>query len=134
MSIYATLYDLGIRRFGDEGYRRIFVQGVPAHINYVGPAWDWLPPPVNEPAGEEKLTFRAVVIVEEGTLKGTSRCAQEYQDALLILNQDEWLNAGFDGLLQQIQAALSERYGGTARAILIDKNGHPHRFYSHGTE
>ena len=73
MSIYATLSELGIKRFGDEAFVEIHVQGVPAHIDDVGLAREFLPPPV-DPEGEAML---AVFVVERGDEKGTPRCGQE---------------------------------------------------------
>ena len=72
MSIYATISEIGLKRFEDEAYVEIYVQGVPAHIDYIGPAWDFLPPPVH-PDGN---TMRAVFFVERGDEKGTPRCGQ----------------------------------------------------------
>ena len=47
MSIYATLSEFGIKAFGDEQFVAILIQGVPPHIDDVGDAWDFLPPPVD---------------------------------------------------------------------------------------
>ena len=87
MSIYATLYEFAIRRFGEDEPHHLAAQGVPAHIDYTGQGWEWLPPPV--PYSDDldvPQSMRAVVIVEHGTAKGTARCGQEYADPLLILS------------------------------------------------
>jgi hypothetical protein len=47
MSIYTTVGQMGIKRFGDDAYIDILVQGVPPHIVDVGPALEFLPPPVD---------------------------------------------------------------------------------------
>ena len=51
MSIYATMAEIGIKRFGDKEFVDILAQGVPPHIDYVGEPWEFLPPPV-DPNGE----------------------------------------------------------------------------------
>jgi hypothetical protein len=45
MSIYATLAEIGIKRFGDKSFVNILIQGVPPHIDYVGPGWKCRPHP-----------------------------------------------------------------------------------------
>lgn len=85
MSIYATMAEFGIKRFGDKEFVDILVQAVPAHIDYVGPQWAFLPPPV-DPNG---TLVRAVFFVEAGDDKGTERCGQEYVRPLLMLTGSE---------------------------------------------
>ena len=107
MSIYATISEIGLKRFGDEAYVEIYVQGVPAHIDYIGPAWDFLPPPVH-PDGN---TMRAVFFVERGDEKGTPRCGQEYVKPLLMLTGKEYENIRFVDLLARLEESLDRKYG-----------------------
>jgi hypothetical protein len=69
MSIYATLAEIAIRRFGDDHFIEIFVQSAPVHIEDTGPKWEFLPPPVDP----EGTMPRAVLFVEKDTKKGTER-------------------------------------------------------------
>jgi hypothetical protein len=119
MSIYATLAEIGIRRFGDEGFIAILVQGVPPHIDHVGPAWDFLPPPV-DPEGS---VMRAVFFVEPGEEKGTPRCGQEYVKPLLVLTGKEYEAVSFPDVIAKLEEALDRRYGNRPAAIVIDPDG-----------
>ena len=107
MSIYATLAEIAVRQFGDDDFTEIVIQGVPSHIDYTGPGWDFLPPPID--VDPEGMAMRAVVIVKGSTPKGTPRCAQEYVDPLIILSGREWEQIRFIDLLERIEAALDER-------------------------
>src|SRR5436190_23858581 len=99
MSIYATLAEFGVGRFGDKEMVRIFVQGVPPHIDYVGTGWEFLPPPV-DPEGK---TMRAVFFVESGDAKGTERCGQEYVRPLLMLTGAEYEGIRFVDLMERLE-------------------------------
>lgn len=125
MSIYATLAHIGIKRFGDRNLVEIFIQGVPPHIDDVGPAWDFLPPPV-DPDGP---LMRAVFVVELGDDKGTPRCGQEYVKPLLMLTGQEYENVRFADLVERIQDALDAKYGKRPGAILIDPDGNERNLY-----
>ncbi len=107
MSIYATLAEIGIKRFGDQQFVVIFIQAVPSHIDYIGPDWDFLPPPV-DPEGD---TPRAVFFVEPGDEKGTPRCGQEYVKPLLMLTGVEYEKISFTELLKKLEESLERRYG-----------------------
>ena len=109
MSIYATIGEIGIKRFGDKEFVDVLIQGVPPHIDYVGPQWEFLPPPV-DPDG---TTMRAVFFVEVGDEKGTSRCAQEYVKPLLMLTGKEYNEIRFSDLIAQLEDALDAKYGRT---------------------
>lgn len=101
MSIYASLGSFGFPvRYPDnvEGMVNIWIQGVPAHINYEGPEWEWLPPPIPENSD----FMRAVVFVEEGTGKGTDRCGQEYKEPILILSGLEFASIPFPEVMEKI--------------------------------
>jgi len=125
MSIYATLTEIGIKRFGDKDFVDILVQGVPAHIDYVGPEWEFLPPPV-DPDG----TFvRAVFFVESGDEKGTDRCGQEYVRPLLMLTGKEYEEIRFVDLMTRLEDALDARYGKRPSAIYIDPDRTEKRVY-----
>src|SRR5688500_17926547 len=102
VSIYATLAEIAIRQFGDDDYTEVVIQGVPAHIDYEGAAWEFLPPPV-DPEGE---TMRAVFIVRGHCQKGTPRGGQEYVDPLIVLTGQEWEQVRFVDLLDRIEKAL----------------------------
>jgi hypothetical protein len=134
MSIYATLYDLAVHRFGENNYHRIYVQGVPAHIDYAGPEWDWLPPPVPDPGDDpeydEPLAVRAVFVVEHGTPKGTDRCGQEYHDWLVMLSSEEWSRIKFAELMDRIEAALAKRYSDPPVAVVHSPDGKITKIYS----
>lgn len=119
MSIYATLAELGIKRFGDRALIHILVQGVPPHIEYAGPDWAFLPPPV-DPDGP---LMRAIFFVEPGDEKGTPRCGQEYVKPLLMLTGKEYAEAPFADLIQRLEDALDSRYGPRPGAIIIDPDG-----------
>jgi hypothetical protein len=119
MSIYATIGEIGIRRFGDENMIEIMIQAVPPHIDDTGPQWDFLPPPV-DPDGE---TFRAVFFVERGTTKGTDRCGQEYEKPLLMLTGHEYQAISFVELLSRLEQALDWKYGPRPAAIFYGPDG-----------
>jgi hypothetical protein len=121
MSIYATLGEIGIRRFGDCAMIEIMIQGVPPHIDYTGDAWAFLPPPV-DPDGE---TMRAVFFVESGEPKGTERCGQEYIRPLLMLTGEEYKEIRFSDLIDRVEKALDRSYGPRPSVIVIDPEGNP---------
>jgi len=125
MSIYATLHEIGIKRFGDKGFVAILVQGVPQHIDHVGPAWDFLPPPV-DPEGE---TARAVFFVEAGDEKGTPRCGQEYVRPLLMLTGQEYEVIRFEELMRRLEEELDKKYGKRPAAIILGPDGCEKRLY-----
>jgi hypothetical protein len=119
MSIYATQAHFGIKRFGDKEIIEILIQGVPPHIDYVGPQWDFLPPPV-DPEGS---TMRAVVFVEPGDDKGTDRCGQEYVKPLLMLTGKEYEEFRFADLIARLEEALDAKYGQRPGAIFYGPDG-----------
>lgn len=119
MSIYATIGEIGVRRFGDQAMIEIFIQAVPPHIDYTGPEWEFLPPPV-DPNGE---TMRAVLFVEKGTPKGTDRCGQEYDKPLLTLTGDEYDRIGFAEVLKRLEEALDHKYGPRPGMIFYGPDG-----------
>lgn len=108
MSIYATLWALRFPRFGqyyvDCGWVTVIAQGVPDHVGGEGtdPYEMFLPPLSTSVAGG----LRAVVFVEPGSLKGTSRCAQEYEAPLLVLSGTEYASASFAALHERLCDAL----------------------------
>src|SRR5260370_31584882 len=105
MSSYATMAEIGIRRFGDRESVDFLIQGAPPHIDYVGPQWDFLPPAV-DPNGE---TMRAVFVVEAGDDKGTPRCGQEYVKPLLMLTGKEYDEICFSRLITPPEEALNAK-------------------------
>lgn len=119
MSIYATLIHFGIRRFGDKSMIEIFAQAVPAHIDYTGPQWDFLPPPV-DPEGNIP---RAVFFVEPTDGKGTERCGQEYVRPILALTGNEYSEIGFVDLMRRLEEALDARYGDRPATIVRHPDG-----------
>ena len=119
MSIYATLADIGLRRFGDKELIEIRIQGVPPHIDHAGPKWAFLPPPV-DPNGD---VMRAVFFVEKGEEKGTSGNGQEYVKPLLVLTGQEYQSVTFESLLRRLEEALDVRYGVRPAAIVITGDG-----------
>lgn len=125
MSIYGTLAEIGIRRFGDKEFVAILVQGVPPHVDDVGPAWDFLPPPV-DPEGSVQ---RAVYFVEPGDEKGTERCGQEYVKPLLMLTGKEYQEAPFADVIRRLEEALDTKYGPRPGAIVIDPDGTERQFH-----
>ena len=125
MSIYATLHEIGMRRFGDKEMIEIIVQAVPPHIGHTGPEWDFLPPPV-DPDGQ---VFRAVLFVEAGTPKGTERCGQEYDKSLLMLTGQEYETIGFADLMRRLEEALDRKYGRRPGAIFQDPDGTKRNIY-----
>lgn len=125
MSIYATIAEIGIKRFGDEEFVDILVQGVPPHIDNVGPAWEFLPPPV-DPDG---TLMRAVFFVERGEDKGTERCGQEYVRPILMLTGKEYEEIRFVDLMTRLENALDARYGSRPFGIFLDPDGTEKRLY-----
>ena len=119
MSIYATIVHFGITRFGDGHMIDLYAQAVPAHVDYTGPEWEFLPPPV-PPDGQ---TPRAVVFVEPSDAKGTPRCGQEYVRPLLVLTGTEYEQMRFGDLIERLEEALDLRYGTRPRAVVIDSDG-----------
>jgi hypothetical protein len=115
MSIYATMAEIGIKRFGDKEFIDVVVQGVPPHIDYVGPQWDFLPPPV-DPNG---TSMRAVFFVEAGDEKGTPRCGQEYVKPLLMLTGKEYDEIRFADLMTRLEEALDAKYQKRPKAIYL---------------
>lgn len=114
VSIYATLWTLKFPTHGDDhtgcGWVEVYAQSVPPHIGdpdagYTDdPYAEFLPAFVKRPDGDN--TPRAVVIVLEGTGKGTPRSHQEYQDPLLVLTGDEYARLPFPVLHERICDAL----------------------------
>jgi hypothetical protein len=125
MSIYATLAHIGIKRFGDKAFVDILVQGVPPHIDDVGPAWDFLPPPV-DPDG---TTMRAVFVVELGDEKGTPRCGQEYVKPLLVMTGKEYEEVRFADFIAKVEDALDVKYGRRPGAIFFGPDGTEKNIY-----
>lgn len=119
MSVYATIGDIGIRRFGDEQMIEIHIQGVPPHIDHTGPTWDFLPAPIDP----ESTGWRAVFFVEAGTTKGTARCGQEYDNPLLMLTGQEYESIRFADLLDRLEGALDRKYGPRPSAIFLGPDG-----------
>lgn len=127
MSIYATLWRLKFPRSGDDHtdceWGGVLAQGVPAHIGTPTPGYGYekgdpyasfLPPAIEVSPDEEDLPLRAVVVVTEGTSKGTERSAQEYVNPLLILTGEEYTSLSFGELHERICNALR---GGQPRCI-----------------
>ena len=125
MSIYATLLEFGVKRFGDQNFVRIWAQAVPPHIDYVGSQWDFLPPPV-DPEGP---IMRAVYFVEDGDEKGTPRCGQEYVKPLLVLTGKEYAEIRFEDLMARLEEALEKKYGKGPTMIILGPDGKETKFY-----
>jgi hypothetical protein len=107
MSIYATLGELGFKRFDDDTHIEVFIQAVPPHIVDVGQGYDFLPPPV-DPDGQ---LHRAVFFVEKGDAKGTTRSHQEYPNPLLKFTGQEYYDIRFIELMLKLEEALDARHG-----------------------
>lgn len=76
------------------------------------------------PAIEAEGGRRAVVVVQRGAPKGTSRRGQEYVDPLLVLSGNAWDSARLVSLLERIERALRERSGRPRTlALLIGSDG-----------
>jgi len=112
LSIYCTLWELRFPRDGDafacahDPGILVIAQAVPQHIDDVGPAWEFLPPPVVEDA----LTWRAVVFVTNDQEHiGTARNGQEYRRPLLTLSGAQYDACSFDNLHEAICEKLRER-------------------------
>ena len=125
MSIYSTLLEFGIKRFGDNEFVRILVQGVPPHIDDTGSAWEFLPAPVNP----EGTTLRAVFFVEPGDAKGTERCGQEHMKPLLMLMGSDYENIRFVDLMSKLEEALDRKYGKRPSAIYLAPDGTEKKIY-----
>jgi hypothetical protein len=127
MSIYATLGEIGIRRFGDQQMIEILIQSVPAHIDHTGPEWDFLLPPVGE-----SEAHRAVLFVERGTQKGSARNGQEYLKPLLMLTGGEYETIGFAELLKRLEDELDKKYGERPAAVFFGPDGGRKNLYPPG--
>jgi hypothetical protein len=125
MSIYATIAEIGIKRFGDKEFVDILIQGVPAHMDHVGPQWEFLPPPIDP----DSTSMRAVFFIEAGDEKGTPRCAQEYVKPLLMLSGKEYEETCFSDSIARIESALDTKYGKRPGAIYIGPDGTEKRLY-----
>jgi hypothetical protein len=107
MSVYTTLEHFYIpmhplaERYPDE-FVGVYVQGVPDHINYTGPDWDFLPPPVPEDSG----LYRLVVVCGPVTRKGTERSPQEYQNPLFTLTGEEYARITWDEMWRRLYEVL----------------------------
>jgi hypothetical protein len=119
MSIYATLWSLKFPRFGDDyggcEWVSVRAQGVPAHIGTPTPGQgyedgdpyaEFLPSPVAVDADGDGEFMRAVVIVTEGTEKGTARSGQEFVNPLLILSGKDYASISFEKLHERVCDAL----------------------------
>lgn len=146
MSIYTTLWKLKFPRDGDEypGCDWVIVigQGVPAHVGSPTPGCGYedgdpfagfLPPPVRTNQNGTADYMRAVVVVTEGTPKGTERSAQEYVDPLLVLAGETYANMTFETLHAGICNALR---GDKPRLVAtsIARDGHVRVHFEDGTE
>jgi hypothetical protein len=118
VSIYATLWQLKIPRDGywsldDEQWVEVYAQAVPPHIGHPrdypegDPYTDFLPPPCADADGP---LYRAVVLCDELTAKGTPEHGQQYVNPVLVLTGEEYAAARFDELLQRIGEAIAERW------------------------
>lgn len=127
MSIYATLWSLKFPRDGDDYFgcewTEVIAQGVPAHIGSPTPGCgyedgdpcaEFLPPALPTDENGEHEFMRAVVIVKEGTPKGTARSGQEYTSPLLLLTGEEYAALSFQALYERICEALR---GGRPRLV-----------------
>jgi hypothetical protein len=92
---------------------------VPAHVDYEGIAWEFLP----LPADPEGTTNRAVFFVERGTHKGTDRWGQEYVEPLLMLTGREYETISFAQLFQRLEDALDGKYGARPVAVIYGPDG-----------
>lgn len=119
MSIYATLWKLKFPSDGDEypgcKWTTVIAQGVPAHIGPPAagsghedgdPYAAFLPPPVRTSQEGTSEYMRAVVLVTEGTPKGTDRSPQEYVHPLLVLSGEAYASMTFEMLHRHICDAL----------------------------
>ncbi len=127
VSIYATLWRLKFPRYGDDhtgcDWVEVLAQGVPAHIGTPTPGFGYeagdpyagfLPSAVLLPPGDDGRALRAVVIVTEGSPKGTDRSAQEYVNPLLVLSGEGYATLSFQELHERICDALR---GGRPRRV-----------------
>ena len=127
MSIYATLWKLKFPRHGEHhtgcDWVEVTAQGVPAHIGSPTPGCGYeegdpyagfLPPPLETDEEGEHEHLRAVVVVAEGTPKGTARSPQEYVRPLLVLAGEAYASTPFDALHGRICDALR---GGKPRLL-----------------
>ena len=121
MSIYATLWTLKFPKYGDDPFDcdwvKVIAQGVPAHIGSPTPECGYkdgdpyavfLPPPLLTDENGDHKYLRAVVIVTEGTPKGTARSGQEYVNPLLVLTGEVYAPMTFDALQKLIYQALND--------------------------
>jgi hypothetical protein len=95
MSIYATLRTTTVKG------ERVYVQGVPAHIDWTGPEWDFLGPPA--PEGEDWL--RTIFVVDDKARK----TGQRYDYWLFQMTPNEYVNTNWRDLRKRIVEALKER-------------------------
>jgi len=135
MSIYTTLWRLKFPKYGDIhtgcDWVEVTAQGVPAHIGSSTPGLgyedgdpyaDFLPPALATDKDGDAEFMRAVVIITEGTKKGTTRHPQEYMNPLLTLGGEEYASMTFDELHNLICDTLR---GALPRLVMetIDPDG-----------
>lgn len=106
MGIYATVDRFSVSRFNDGERFEIVIQAVPSHIVHVGPAWEFLPPPV-DPQGR---LHRAVIFVEEGDPNETARSIHEYPKSLLKCAGLEYHDIRFVDLMHRLDEAMDARH------------------------
>ncbi len=116
MSIYATLASFALPHLGPlsewpDNYTGITIQAVPAHINYTGETWGFLPPPVPEECG----LYRAVFVCAPWTKKGASRCGQEYVDPLFMLTGEEYAAISWDEMWERISRGIDSEVSKSRR-------------------
>ncbi len=70
------------------------------------PYGEFLPPPLPTDENGDHKYMRAIVIVTEGTSKGTIRSPQEYVKPLLVLTGEVYAQITFDTLHECICQAL----------------------------
>jgi hypothetical protein len=111
----------------------VVAQAVPPHIGSPTPGLGYekgdpygafLPPPVKTDAYGSAPYDRAVVIVTEYSIKGTSRSPQEYVSPLLVLTGEEYARIPFEQLHERICDALRGNRAPVAAEILLPDGSH----------
>jgi len=94
VSIYATL-----EKHSVDGVQ-IYVQGVPAHIDWTGSEWDFL-----GPVEPDENWLRTIFVIDEFT----GKTGQRYDYWLFQMTPNEYVNSSWRELRPRVKQAMKER-------------------------
>jgi hypothetical protein len=110
MSIYATLWDIKVRRPGTDEWPEVYAQAVPAHIGQPSEGYESDPyagflPPLVTPydPDDDSMPCRAVLIIQHGYHRKED---QRYVEPLLMFTGAEWCELTLNELMLRILESL----------------------------